>query len=89
MSKRESVEEFLARGGKITKVATQPVPEDDGHKVTPSSPGGGLMTLADGSLFYSEIKEKKEKKKKDVPMINFAALPPHLLKYVKNIPKDE
>jgi hypothetical protein len=41
------------------------------------------MSLSEGALFYSESKAKpKERKKKAEKSINFAALPPNLLKYM-------
>lgn len=82
MSKRETVEEFLKRGGSITKVPAQETPTEETHKVTPMSSPGGLMTLAEGSIFYSEIKATPPKKKKPLPEINVAALPASLLKFV-------
>jgi hypothetical protein len=85
MSKKESIEEFLARGGTITKCPPASSPEDDyNSRVTPT-PGASstMMTLAEGALYYAESRAKpKERKKKAEKTINFAALPPSLLKYV-------
>lgn len=81
MSKRETVEEYLARGGVITKCPPNEQVEED-HKVNPTPAAGAtMMSLAEGALYYSESKAKKEKK---VPekAINFAVLPANLLKYL-------
>lgn len=78
MPTKETLEEYLQRGGKITKLPPQEAPED--KETVPVVSGGGLMTLAEGSIFYAEIKPKVIKKKK--VKINLAALPPSLLKYV-------
>jgi hypothetical protein len=84
MSRRETVEEFLARGGVVTKCPPQAPPaEETTHRVTPTTPGAGLMTLSEGSIFYAEIKAKPPKKRKETPPINVSALPASLLKYVK------
>lgn len=82
MAKRESVEEFLARGGQITKCP--PAETAETEQVTMPTPNGGstMMTLSQGSLYYSETKGKKEKKKKPAKTINFAALPPSLMKFI-------
>ena len=82
MSKRETVEEFLARGGVITKCPSNAPTEED-HKVNPT-PGAGatMMSLAEGALYYAESKAKKERKKTSDKVINFAALPVNLLKYL-------
>jgi hypothetical protein len=85
MSKRESIEDFLARGGVITKCP--PAPSAEEVRLTMPTPNGGstMMTLAEGGLYYSETKIKtKEKKKKPAKAINFAALPPSLMKFVPN-----
>lgn len=92
MSKRETIEEFLARGGTITKCDPAPLPEEEsGDKVMPTSTGvSTLMTLGEGALYYSETRAKpKERKKKVDKAINFAALPPSLLKYMPRHDKDE
>ena len=85
MSKRESIEEFLARGGTITKCEPGPLPEEQtGNRVMPTpSASATMMSLAEGSLFYSESRAKiKERKKKSIKEINTAALPACLLKFV-------
>lgn len=82
MSKRETIEEFLARGGVITKCATNSPPEED-LKVSPTpSASTTMMSLAEGALYYSESKAKKERKKQSDKTVDFSALPANLLKYL-------
>jgi hypothetical protein len=82
MAKRETIEEFLSRGGQITQCPPQEVPKEEDNKVNPTcSTGSLIMTLSEGSLFYSDSKAKPKQPKKK-PEIDVAALPPHLLKFV-------
>lgn len=89
MSKRETIEEFLARGGKVTQCPPAPVPEEEhSNRVNSTvSTGSTMMSLAEGALFYSESRAKPKERKKAEKPINFAALPSHLLKYMPK--KDE
>ena len=85
MTKRETIEEFLARGGAITVVPPAPEPEETyTNKVTPMSGASStMMTLGEGALYYSESRAKpKERKKKLEKTINLDALPSRLLKFV-------
>lgn len=86
MAKRETVEEFLARGGKITKCEPAPRPDEEmSNRVMPTpQPGSTMMSLGEGALYYSESRAKPKERKpaKKVETINLAALPPHLLKFV-------
>lgn len=83
MAKRETVEEFLARGGTITKCPSVPVPAEEDHRVNPTSTTGAtMMTLGEGALYYSESKARKERKKIVEKPINFAVLPASLQKYL-------
>lgn len=89
MSKRETVEEFLARGGTVTKCPPAPSPEEDSGKRASPAPTAKatLISLAEGALYYAESRAKpKERKKKTEKAINFAALPLSLQKYM---PKPE
>ena len=86
MSKQETIEEFLARGGVITKCPPPAPPPEEGNRVNPTpTTGATMMSLAEGALYYAESKAKKERK---VPekAINFSVLPANLLKY---LPKRE
>lgn len=85
MSKKETIEEFLQRGGKITKLPPQKPPSEEAQTVFQTSPSGGLMSLSDGGLFYAEKKKHKKRKKEKPISINLAALPPSLLKFAKNL----
>lgn len=85
MSKKESIEEFLKRGGTITKCPPVLTPEEEVNSRVNSTINTGttMMSLAEGALFYSESRAKsKERKKKAEKIINFSALPAALLKYV-------
>lgn len=85
MSKKETIEEFLARGGTITKCEPAPLPEEVlANRASPTPVASAtMMSLAEGALYYAESRAKpKERKKKADPVINFAALPPSLLKYM-------
>mgnify|MGYP000924453705 CR=1 FL=1 len=85
MSKKETIEEFLARGGKITKCdpAPQSNEEEDNRTNPTSAASSTMMTLAEGALYYAESRAKpKERKKIEDKLINFAALPTNLLKYL-------
>lgn len=84
MSKKETVEEFLARGGKITQCPAAPSPSDEEQRTNPTvATNATMMTLAEGALYYAESRAKlKEPKKKEDKVLNFAALPACLLKYV-------
>ena len=87
MSKQETVEEFLARGGVITKCPPAVTPVEEGNKVNPTpSAGATMMSLSEGALYYAESKAKKEQKKVPVKAIDFSVLPANLLKY---LPKRE
>lgn len=82
MSKRETIEEYLARGGVITKLEPVEQVEDTSPTSLPKTGVSSMMSLSEGSLYYAEQKAKKEPKKKEPKAINFAALPAHLMKFV-------
>lgn len=63
--KVETVEEFLARGGKITVIP--PVPHETDNKVHPTtSAAAPMMSLDEGAHFFSEVKKRQHEKKKDL-----------------------
>ncbi len=77
MTKKETIEEFLARGGK--KVVVPAVVPNFKQKIgsTSASPIT-IMDLDEGAHYFSEFKpEKKTKSKKKT---DFSALPEHLRK---------
>ena len=83
--KRETLEEYLARGGQITKCPVAPLPDEElSNKANPTVvTGATMMSLAEGALYYAESRAKpKERKKKEDKVINFSALPASLLKYM-------
>jgi len=89
VTSRETLEEFLQRGGQITKCEPAPLPEEaTANRASPAPAANAtMMSLAEGALYYAESRAKpKESKKKVDPVINFAALPASLQKYM---PKKE
>lgn len=89
--KIETIEEFLARGGKITKVP----PKEALQAATPTinqTTGGpaNLLSYGEADLFYGEARTRKTKKAKVAPKIDFSALPEALRKkYMKELTGDE
>lgn len=84
--KTETLAEFLARGGSITKVAENPpVVKVDSIKSTSAGGPAVLMTLDQADLYYGEHKQRKAKAKAK-PTIDLSALPPELRKkYVDDV----
>lgn len=84
--KKESVEEFLARGGQITRLPTGVVlNKPESIKPTPAGGPAVLMTLEEADLFYGEHKQRKAKKKAK-PTIDVDSLPPEIRKkYVDDV----
>jgi hypothetical protein len=83
MKKTETVAEFIARGGKITRVP----PRDHTAKIESikSSNANGpavLLTMDEADLYYGEHKQKKVKKKSSAgrDVIDLSALPEELRK---------
>lgn len=84
MSKKETIEEFLARGGKITKCEPAPPPEETPARIMPTpSASSTIMTLSEGALYYAESRAKHKERKDPLKSINFAALPASLLKFIQ------
>lgn len=79
--KKETVAEFLARGGQITKVpAAQSTQKAESIK---STNGGGpavIVSMEDADLYHGEAKKSKAKKKAPASMIDISALPEELRK---------
>ena len=88
-TKRESVEEFLARGGKITVVPTAETQTK--HVVQRKNALTGVVSMIsmdEAELFFSETRAKPKQRK--VSKINIDALPPELkLKFVDKLLKGE
>lgn len=94
MSKRkvETVDEYLARGGKITKVST-PEREKVVEVVRTTTAGepATLLSLDEAALFYGEAdkKVKAKKPKPTGPTIDINMLPPDLRnKYIARLKED-
>jgi hypothetical protein len=77
--KSETLEEFLARGGVIKKVATSEKAPEVNIKSMAVGPAV-LLTLEEGELFYGEKKASKVPKTLKEPKINFDDLPEPLRK---------
>jgi hypothetical protein len=82
--KVETMEEFLARGGKV-QVFPAVKPEEDNLVRPTTAPGlASLMSLDDGAHFFAEKKEKRTRQKKDpLKGINVDALPPEVRALLK------
>lgn len=91
--KTETVQEFLARGGKITQLAPKQE-EVKGPVIRKLNGSGGvinLMTLAEAELFYGESRAKiKQPKAPKVSKIDISALPAHIReKYINKLLKEQ
>ena len=83
--KTETLAEFLARGGKITKVAS-PELAAKSESIRSTNAGGPavFLSLGEADLFYGEKKAKKAKKSK--APLDLSALPEELRKkYVDGV----
>ncbi len=79
--KVETVEEFLARGGKITKIPPAEAKNEDAVVRPTTAHGIHQMSLDEGAHYFAEIKKKKSRRKKDpLKGINLDALPPEIRK---------
>lgn len=78
--KKETIAEFLARGGTITRVPTQQTIIKPKSMQQASSTGPAvIMTMDDAGLYYGEYKPKKVKKK-NKNTVDMSALPEELRK---------
>jgi hypothetical protein len=78
--KRETVAEFLARGGVITKIPIAEIKiKPEAVKVSAGGPAI-LMSLDEADLYYGEAKTRKNKKKVSQPLIDISVLPEELRK---------
>lgn len=74
---KETIEQYLARGGKVERL--EPVVPDFKQKITQTSKQVSIMDLDEGAHFFSEFKPRKKPKK----TINVSALPDFLKMMVK------
>ena len=79
--KKETVAEFLARGGKITRVPTN-APSYKAEIIKSTNTGGPatIVSMDDADLYHGEPKKGKAKKKTPVSTIDISALPEELRK---------
>ena len=75
--KKETIEEFLARGGSITKVQPKvDEPTINVHKTASAGAPAIIMSFEEADLFYGEARKgSKLKKPKTSSNINIDALP--------------
>jgi hypothetical protein len=83
--KKETLAEYLARGGKITVIPPVLPTKSETVKPKPASGPNTLMSIEDGELYYGEAKAKKAKKA--TTAIDLSAHLPEALrkKYVDSI----
>jgi hypothetical protein len=84
--KKETFAEFLARGGKVTKVPSQEhITKSETVRSTVQGGPAVIMSLGEADLFYGEKKTRKTKPKAKAT-IDLNALPPELRKkYVDDV----
>lgn len=83
--KKETVEEFLARGGKIQKIQYNKPETKETVGSAPVSGHSSIMTYDAADLYYGEARKSntsaaKNAKPKKQPSIDFSALPAELQK---------
>ena len=77
--KVETIEEFLARGGIIKRYPAVPLETDDVVRSTAKQDSQHLMDLDEGAHYFSEVKLKRARKKKDLlKEVDVANLPEHI-----------
>ena len=62
--KKESLEEYKARGGVVTKCPPVKAPHSASPRRVKSSGASSIMTLEEGDLFYGEKTKRSKKSKK-------------------------
>jgi len=84
--KKETTAEFLARGGQITKVASnKTLPKAESIRSTNAGGPATIISMDEADLYHGEYKPRKAKKKVVNP-IDISALPPELRKkYVDEV----
>jgi hypothetical protein len=79
---KETVEQFLARGGQIQRLASIKPDLKQRIQLNPKS-SQGLMDLDEGAHFFSEFKVPKNKKPNKKTTLDVSALPEHLRKFAE------
>lgn len=88
-SKVETIEEFLARGGQITKVDKQEYQGDKHVVPARGTINHDLMSLGDAEFMYGEAVSRAPRKKKEVVAVDFntavdaCKLPAHIAEALK------
>lgn len=90
---KESIEEFIARGGIIQKIDPAPLKEQLRPSINIITGGGPavIMTYSDANLYYGEIRHRKPRKStaKPIAPIDFNVLPEAIRnKYLKGVLDD-
>lgn len=91
VKKTETIEEFLARGGKIQKVPYQE-PEQKEAPIRSTTGNTGLptiMSLPDGAHFFGETRKKKQTKEDFVNKVNKSNLPQSVIDSLTKSVKDK
>lgn len=78
--KTETIEQYLARGGKVEKL--DPVATPLVRQTTQVKSSGGILDLDEGAHFFSEFKPKAIKRKVK-NQEKFSALPDYLRDLIK------
>lgn len=83
----ETIEEFLARGGKVTVVEPQKTEEDKHTIPIKTKIDHDNMSLGNGELIYSEVKARKPRKtisnEDFLKALNSAKLPQSIVNTIK------
>lgn len=74
----ETIQEYLARGGKITKLPSKDAVQISETLKQDNSGPVTILSLEEAELLYGEGKTIKPKKKKHIPRLDISALPAHL-----------
>lgn len=85
MRKTESMSEYIARGGKITKISTQEALTKNENVKSMITGPASIMSMDEADLYYGEQKKRRANKKVN-KTINIADLPEALRKkYVDEV----
>lgn len=88
--RKETIEEFLARGGKIQKIDPQPIPDSTTIVKSTAKTPVKLQSLAEGAHFFAEkTKRTQPKKELDLTGIDMELLPDGLAEIFQKEGKDE
>lgn len=86
-TKKETIEEFLARGGRIQKFECVE-PEEKNQPIRSNTTGGlpEIMTLSDGAHYFGETRKKKPTRKDFLKKLEKSNLPKEVIdSLTKNI----